>query len=66
MHGYMRTKGPQSFPSLLEADSEEQEESPAVGSLRSVDQAPSSTLGNHEALESNSGSPGTGLLGSDS
>lgn len=36
----------------LEADSEEQEELPAVGSLRSVDQAPSSTLGNHEALPS--------------
>ncbi|OQE16844.1 hypothetical protein PENFLA_c026G09713 [Penicillium flavigenum] len=36
----------------LEADSEEQEELPALESLRSVDQAPSSTLGNHETLPS--------------
>ncbi|KAJ6178424.1 hypothetical protein N7519_008885 [Penicillium mononematosum] len=36
----------------LEADSEEQEELPAVESPCSVDQAPSSTLGNHEALPS--------------
>jgi hypothetical protein len=36
----------------LDADSEEPEGLPAVESLRSVDQAPSSTLGNHEALPS--------------
>lgn len=36
----------------FEADSEEQEELPVVESLRSVDQAPSSTLGSHETLPS--------------